>query len=79
MQARNVNKALLKAEMRKHRGGRQKIADAAGCSPNTVSNWLRPDYEWGLEERHAQKVAAFLGVNINKLFPPVAAGGKRAS
>lgn len=58
---------------------RQDLAAAAECSANTVSNWLRPEYDWGLEEKHAVRVAARLRVNVNKLFPPVAAGGRRAS
>lgn len=79
MRTRSVNQTYLKARMKELGLKRQNVADAADCSVNTVSNWLRHDYAWGLEEEHAQKVAALLRVNISKLFPPVAAGGKRAS
>lgn len=74
-----MNQVLLKGRMRELGLKRKNVADAADCSVNTVSNWLRRDYAWGLEEERAQKVAALLRANVNKLFPPVAAGGKRAS
>ena len=79
MRTRSVDQVFLKARMKELGLKRQDVAIAADCSVNTVSNWLRRDYAWGLEEVRARKVAALLRVNVNKLFPPVAAGGKRAS
>ena len=59
--------------------GRKRIAEAAGCSLHSVNNWLRPNYSWGLAEYHAIRVAEFLGVDVDLLFPPVTAGEKEAS
>ena len=70
MQARTINKPLLKSLIKREHGGRTKLAKAIDVSPNTVSNWLRPDYDWGLEELTAKRAAKFLKVAVNTLFPP---------
>lgn len=69
MRLRTINQTLLRQLVRRTRGGRQSIAKSAGCSVHTISNWMRPNYQWGLAEYYAHEVAAFLGVDVNVLFP----------
>lgn len=77
MQARTVNKPLLRRLVKSQRNGRSELAKAVGCSPHTVSNWLRPEYDWGVTEYHANDAAKFYGVKVDELFPLVGAKGKR--
>lgn len=76
---RKVNKDLLRRLIRLQKGGRTKVAEAAKCSPHTVSNWTRERYTWGVQEYHALEVAKFFKVDVDQLFPPVSTGEERAS
>lgn len=77
MQTRTINKPMLKALTKRERGGRAKLASAIGVSPNTVSNWLRPEYDWGLDEEHAVRAAKHYRVRVDHLFPLVGARAKK--
>ncbi len=76
MRARDVNKKLLKKLVRSEKNGRSKAAEAAGCSPHTISNWYRERYFGGIEEYHAVLVAKYFGVSVDLLFPPLVAEKK---
>lgn len=70
---------MLRELIRREHGNRTKLAKAISISPNTVSNWVRADYDWGLDECHAKAAAKFFKVPINQLFPPRANESDKAA
>ena len=76
---RTVNKPLLKQLIRLRKNGRTLVAEAADCSPHTVSNWLREEYRWGPAEYHAVRVAKFLKVDVDEIFPLARGSGRRSA